>query len=69
MVPLSLENQGDTPVIPSIMELSTHDRTVEEVRKLFNVDENGLSDNQIEENRKRYGPNGKTVTCLFAHVI
>jgi len=40
------------------MDITTHDRTVEETFKLFNVDDTGLSDQQVETNRKKYGPNG-----------
>lgn len=41
------------------MEVSAHDRSIEEVQKIFGVDEVGLSDSQVEDNRKKYGPNGK----------
>lgn len=41
------------------MEISGHDKTGEELQRRFEVDENGLSDRQVEDNRKKYGKNGK----------
>lgn len=53
----------------SAMEVSAHDRSVEELQKIFGVDESGLSDHQVEDNRKKYGPNGKLLVILSLGMI
>ncbi|XP_067930205.1 calcium-transporting ATPase sarcoplasmic/endoplasmic reticulum type-like isoform X3 [Watersipora subatra] len=40
-----------------MMELSAHDKTSEELYDYFKVDDTGLTDSQVETNRKKYGPN------------
>lgn len=49
------------------MDISGHDRTPEELYKRFGVDEAGLSDAQVTENRKKYGPNGRSTAAIGAH--
>ena len=50
------------------MELSGHDKTPEELYAYFKVDDSGLSDSQVESNRKKYGPNGK-LKHAFRHKL
>lgn len=40
-------------------DISGHDKTTDELYRLFDVEETGLSDTQVEHNRKKYGPNGE----------
>lgn len=49
----------------TVME-NPHALTVEEVIKHYDTDINlGLSDEQIEENQEKYGPNGEIFVLVY----
>ena len=49
-------------------DLTGHDKTADELYRYFDVEETGLSDSQVESNRKKYGPNGELYPTLSLRV-
>ena len=47
-----------------------HTKSVEEVIFSLKTDENqGLTDDQVNENQKKYGPNGMVTFMLHANIV